>query len=46
MRRWLVLAALALFVCGCASDSPPKKEAKEEPKTARVPNGLNSPFDQ
>jgi PBP1b-binding outer membrane lipoprotein LpoB len=45
MRRWLMLAALALFVCGCKSISHPAREKQEEPKEQiSVPNGEASPF--
>ena len=45
MRRWLILAALALFVCGCKSMAHPVKEKQEErQEQPSVPNGEASPF--
>jgi PBP1b-binding outer membrane lipoprotein LpoB len=44
MRRWILLAALALFVCGCSSVDRPKKEKKEQTQEIGVPNGEGSPF--
>jgi hypothetical protein len=45
MKRWLVLAALALFFSGCQSITRPPQEKKAEPAFgSTVPNGENSPF--
>jgi PBP1b-binding outer membrane lipoprotein LpoB len=47
MRRWLVIAVLALVVGGCKSLPHPVQKEPEAPKNEpRVPNGELSPFDQ
>jgi PBP1b-binding outer membrane lipoprotein LpoB len=45
MRRWLLLAALALFFSGCSSITRPPQEKKAQTEfRSEVPNGENSPF--
>jgi hypothetical protein len=45
MRRWLLLAALALFFTGCQSITRPPQEKKAEPVfRSTIPNGETSPF--
>jgi hypothetical protein len=45
MRRWLLLAALALFFTGCQSITHPP-QPKKDPAEFRsaVPNGETAPF--
>jgi hypothetical protein len=45
MRRWLLLAALAIFFSGCQSITRPPQQKKAEPAFGpAVPNGEASPF--
>jgi hypothetical protein len=45
MRRWLLLAALALVLSGCQSITRPPQAKKAEPAFgSTIPNGEASPF--
>jgi hypothetical protein len=45
MRRWFLLAVLAVFFSGCQSITHPPQAKKAEPAFApNVPNGEASPF--
>jgi hypothetical protein len=50
MKRWIILAAVVLFVGGCQTVSDTKvsdgKSHKNEPSSepTRIPNGEDSPF--
>ena len=45
MRRWLLLAVLAVFFSGCQSIThPPQKKTPEPAFGSNVPNGETAPF--